>query len=42
MKYTEFTSSELKTIIACLRGYRIPGSERLADKITKSLLSYRI
>jgi len=29
----KFSVDELKKIIICLKGYRIPGSETLADKI---------
>ena len=33
----KFSLGEFKTIVTCLRGYRIPGSEVLADKIVDAL-----
>ena len=34
---TKFSVGDLRTIIVCLRGYRIPGAESLANQIEDSL-----
>ena len=33
----ELSIDELKTIVACCHGYRIPGAETLANKINNTL-----
>lgn len=33
----ELSIDELKTIVACCHGYRIPGAEALANKISNAL-----
>ena len=33
----ELSIDELKTIVACCHGYRIPGTEALANKISNTI-----